>query len=280
MPAALARAALAAAVAASAGCMPPSWGAAALLHPHRRPPPPPPALAHEDVTFAGDGGVELRGWLFRAPPPRKGAIVFLHGVADNRGSGVSVAARYVAKGYDVLAYDSRAHGASGGDACTYGYYEKRDLARALDLLHAERAVVVGVSMGAAVGLQAAVEDPRVAGVFSIATFSDLRTAARERAPVFATDHAIREAFALAEAEAHFRVDDVSPEAAAPRIRAPVVLVHGTDDHETPPAHSERVARALAGPHELVLVPDANHRNVLRGDVWTRMDRFIGAILPP
>jgi dipeptidyl aminopeptidase/acylaminoacyl peptidase len=265
--------------------MPPSWGAAALLHPRRRPPPPPPALAHEDVTFAGDGGVELHGWLFRAPPPRRGAparglIVFLHGVADNRGSGLGVAARYVAKGYDVLAYDSRAHGASGGDACTYGYYEKRDLARALDLMRADRAVVVGVSMGAAVALQAAAEDPRVAGVFSIATFSDLRTAARERAPFFATDRAIREAFALAEAEGHFRVDDVSPETAAPRVRAPVVLVHGADDHETPPDHSERVARALAGPHELVLVPGKNHRNVLAGDVWTRMDRFIGAILPP
>jgi alpha-beta hydrolase superfamily lysophospholipase len=275
-----ARALAALAVATAAGCMPPSWGAAALLHPHRKPLPPPPALAHEDVTFAGDGGVELRGWLFRAPAPRRGAVVFLHGVADNRASGVGVATRYVAKGYDVLAYDSRAHGTSGGDACTYGYFEKRDLARALDLMRADRAVVVGVSMGAAVALQAAAEEPRIAGVFSIATFSDLGTAARERAPFFATDRAIRQAFALAEAEAHFRVDDVSPEAAAPRIRAPVILVHGTDDHETPPAHSERVARALAAPHELVLVPDANHRNVLRGDVWTRMDRFIEAGLPP
>jgi hypothetical protein len=34
----------------------------------------------------------------------------------------------------VFAYDSRAHGESDAAACTYGFYEKQDLSRALDRL--------------------------------------------------------------------------------------------------------------------------------------------------
>jgi pimeloyl-ACP methyl ester carboxylesterase len=54
--------------------------------------------------------------------------------------------------FDVLAYDSRAHGESGGNACTYGYYEKRDLSRAIDLIGLRPVVALGISLGAAVAL--------------------------------------------------------------------------------------------------------------------------------
>src|SRR5512137_1090017 len=94
---------------ALAGCMPPSWGAAALLHPSRTAVTQPPPLPAEPVAIAGDG-VALKGWLFRASGERRGTIVYLHGVTDNRTSAAGVARRYVPRGYDVLAYDSRAHG--------------------------------------------------------------------------------------------------------------------------------------------------------------------------
>ena len=118
---------------ALSGCMPPSWGAAALLHPSRKALTEAAPLPAESVEIAGDG-VKLKGWLFRAAGARRGTIVYLHGAADNRASVVGVAKRYVPRGYDVLAYDSRAHGESTGDACTYGYFEKRDLAKAIETL--------------------------------------------------------------------------------------------------------------------------------------------------
>ena len=37
--------------------------------------------------------------------------------------------RFQRRGVDVVAFDSRAHGESDGEMCTYGYWEKRDLAR-------------------------------------------------------------------------------------------------------------------------------------------------------
>jgi len=263
----------ASALACACSCMPPSWGAAALLHPSRRPVGIAPALAHRDVVF-DDEGVTLRGWLFPTASSARGVtVVYLHGSSDNRTSGVWIAQQLVARGLDVLAYDSRAHGASGGDACTYGFYERRDLRRALDNLGVHRAILVGVSLGGAVALQAAAEDRRIAGVVAVATFSDLESIARDRAPFVASKRQIREALALAEREAHFQVSDVSPIKAAARVRVPVLLVHGASDHETRPVHSQRVFTALAGPRRLLLVKDAGHDDAL-AKAWPEVEAWI------
>jgi len=260
------------------GCMPPSWGANALLHPQRRPMTRVPDQAFEAVEFDG-AGVKLKGWWFHAGGKR-GTIVVLHGVADNRGASVGIAQRFTARGFDVVAYDSRAHGESGGDACTYGFYEKEDLRRVLDRVGARPIVLFGFSMGAAIALQEAAVDPRVAAVVAVSSYSDLRTAASERAPFFASKGNLADAFSLAEAEGKFRVDDVSPVAAAARITAPTLLVHGEKDDETPAAHSQRIFAALHEPKRLILVANARHNHVLDAHVWAEIDAWLATALAP
>jgi len=266
-------------VAAVAGCMPPSWAANALLHPPRRAVTQKPSRAFEAVQFDG-AGVPLKGWWFRAAAPKRGTVVYLHGVADNRGSGIGIAEHFVARGFDVIAYDSRAHGESGGDACTYGYYEKQDLKRVLDGVETRPVILFGISLGGAVALQAAADDARIAAVIAVSTFSDLRTVGSERTPFFASKGNIAEAFRMAEQEAKFRADDVSPMAAAARITAPVFLVHGARDDETPPAHSQRIFAALPeAKRRLVLVAGAAHGNALTADVWRQVDAWLQGEIP-
>jgi uncharacterized protein len=262
-----------------AACLPAPIGAGALLHPGRRPVATIPSLAHRDVAVEG-GGVVLRGWLFPASAPSAGVtVVYLHGVGDNRASGTWIAEKLVRRGFDLLTYDSRAHGASSGDACTYGFHEKRDLSRALDQLGIARAVVVGTSLGAAVALQAAAEDPRIVGVVSVATFSDLAAIARERAPFFATSGQIRRALELAEQQGGFRTAEVSPVGSAASVHVPVLVVHGGADTETSPDHSRRVFDALAGPKRLRVVDGAGHNDAL-GKVWPEVERFIVEVSGP
>ncbi|MGH9314292.1 MAG: alpha/beta hydrolase [Vicinamibacterales bacterium] len=256
-----------------AGCAPSSWAAGALLHPSRRPVDRIPSGPVESFTVEG-AGVSLKGWRFAARGEPRGTLVFLHGVADNRAAGIGIAQRFTARGFDVIAYDSRAHGESTGDACTYGYYEKTDLGRVLDTVGATPIVVLGHSLGAAVALQAAADDKRISSVVAVETFSDLRTVARERAPFVLTRAMIASAFAQAEARGAFKVDDVSPVAAAARIRVPVLLVHGADDRETTADHSRRVFDALVGPRRLILVPKAGHNRSLSGEVWTQIEDWI------
>jgi pimeloyl-ACP methyl ester carboxylesterase len=261
-----------------AGCaLLPGIGAGGLLHPtrtstHRSA----PAGCREETLQGRD--VTLTAWRCLATPPARGTIVYLHGIADNRGSAEGTIARFLPRGFNVIAYDSRAHGASGGDACTYGFFEKDDLRRVLLTAEPGPIVLIGTSLGAAVALQAAADEPRVSAVVAAETFSDLRTVASERAPWFFSKGRIARAFELAEAQAHFQVDAASPEKAASRIRIPVLLIHGAADVETPPAHSERVYRALQGPKRLVIVPDAGHNGSVNADVWKQIEVWIEDVL--
>ena len=204
--------------------------------------------------------------------------MYLHGIADNRSSAAGVATRFTSRGFDFIAYDSRAHGASEGEHCTYGYYEKLDLRRVLDEVGADRVVLIGHSLGAAVALQSAAIEPRVSAVVAASAFSDLRTIATERAPFIFTERSIAGALARAEQDGRFRVDEVSPLRAASAITAPVLLIHGDADRNTVPAHSSRIFEALRGPKKLIVVPGAGHNNVLNGGIWKQIEDWIASAL--
>jgi pimeloyl-ACP methyl ester carboxylesterase len=262
----------------------PGVGAGGLLHPSRRRVAAVTPDGCVDASYTG-AGVTLKGWRCSAPAATRGAtgeprgtIVYLHGIADNRTSASGVVARFLPRGYDVVAYDSRAHGDSEGDACTYGFFEKQDLHRVIDTISATPIVLIGTSLGAGVAVQEAAEDDRVDGIVAAEIFSDLRTIAIERAPWFFTRGAIDRAIALAESRAQFDVDAVSPLAAAGRVTAPTLVIHGADDSETLPAHSERVYAALQGPKRLILVPGAGHNRSLAGGVWEEIERWIAALV--
>lgn len=252
----------------------PAIAAGALLHPWRRVIgrlPPAPCV---DATFEGAGGIAIRGWRCVPSTPPVGTVVFLHGVADNRMSGAGVVKRFVSRGFEAVTYDSRAHGESGGDFCTYGYYEKDDLRRVLTAIDARRVVVIGHSLGGAVALQAAAEDDRIATVIAVESFSDLRTVAGERA-FYLPAWLVAKAFRYAEEKGTFHASLVSPEKAAARIKVPVLVIHGTADDATSPEHSVRIHAALAGPKRLVLVEGAGHtQSLARADIWDTIEKWI------
>jgi len=255
----------------------PAAGSWLLLHGARRMPLPRTPDRCEATHFNG-AGVVLAGWRCATAGPRRGTLIYLHGISDNRKGARGLVDRFNALGLDVIAYDSRAHGESTGDACTYGFYEKQDLRRVIDGVRPGPIVLLGHSLGAAVALQEAATDPRVTTVVAAEPFSDLRTIATERAPFFFTPVFIRLGLALAEWQAQFAVDEVSAVNAASRLTIPVLLIHGDSDLQTRPEHSRRIAAALAGPKRLVLVPGAGHSESLRGEVWPDIERWIDAQL--
>jgi pimeloyl-ACP methyl ester carboxylesterase len=257
----------------------PSLVAGGLLYPLRSTSIPPPPEACEERDFAG-AGVTLRGWYCSGSKNPRGTIVYLHGIADNRGSSVGAIRRLLDRGFDVVAYDSRRHGASGGDACTYGYFEKADLRSVIDSLPSRAVVLFGTSLGASVALQEAAHDDRVTAIVAAEVFADLRTIARERAPFFLPETIIRDAFALAEQRVAFKIDDVSPVKAAASIKVPVLLIHGSADTATRPSHSEQVLAALAGPKRLILVEDAGHNQSLHDpNVWVEVEGWLDQVVP-
>jgi len=89
-------------------------------------------------------------------------IVLAHGLTATRRYVLHGSRMLERAGYRVIAYDARGHGESGapGDRGAYSYPELvADLGAVLDRLEIERAVLGGVSMGAATTLAFALEHP-------------------------------------------------------------------------------------------------------------------------
>jgi uncharacterized protein len=255
----------------------PAIGAALILHPIRKPVSAATPAHCRNVTFPGEG-VMLKGWEGQADGTPRGTLIYLHGVSDNRASATGVLDHFRQRGFDVIAYDSRAHGESGGDVATFGHFEKEDLRLVLETLRPGPVVLVGSSLGAAVALQTAAMDSRISAVVAAESFSDLRTVVTERAPFFFTHQVLEESIKLAEQKGNFLMKDISPELAARRIKVPVLLIHGAEDTDTPPEHSRRILSNLSGPKRLILVPGAGHSEALSGNAWQEIETWMDEVL--
>jgi uncharacterized protein len=71
-------------------------------------------LVHEDFSVTTDDGFALQGWFIRADAPTRGTLVYLHGVADCKIDGLRFAKFFHDRQFNVVLYDSRRHGTSGG----------------------------------------------------------------------------------------------------------------------------------------------------------------------
>ena len=103
----------------------------------------------------GAGSITLEGeWAGDGPP-----VVLLHGLSATRRNVVQGSRALIKRGYRLISYDARGHGASS-PAPRYEYSDLvADLAAVLDHLEIERAALVGSSMGAATAMAFTLEHP-------------------------------------------------------------------------------------------------------------------------
>jgi pimeloyl-ACP methyl ester carboxylesterase len=205
-------------------------------------------LPVEHVRIRADDGVRLAGWF--VPRPGAPAIVLLHGYPAEKADLLPIASA-LAPQFAMLLVDHRYFGDSEGRATTLGYRERGDLRRVVDFLEARGAPAVGVfglSLGGAVALLTAAEDPRIGAVAAYAPFADLRALGRELYGwMWLARYPFVEAMLLW-ARLAFGADIArpTPAEAAARLRIPVLLVHSRRDEQIPFGHAERLRAALAG----------------------------------
>jgi hypothetical protein len=226
-------------------------------------------LPFKDLSVQTRDGVTLVGWFVPANSIAKGTIIYLHGVSDNRISGLPVAKSFHDHGYNVCLYDSRRHGESGGRFCTYGNQEKFDVAEVIGALERSygqglgRIGLFGVSMGAAVALQSAAMDARIVAVVAEGCFTDLQTISldhQRRIIKLPWEFLGNLVMKRAERIAGFECGAVSPLKALEGIRVPVLFIHGTDDFIINPRYSEILYKKANGPKELYYISSAFHNN--------------------
>ena len=221
-----------------------------------------------EVQLAND--IALRGILFRTQAPRRGLLVYHHGIWDAWRPRLPLAARMLPEGFDVLMYDARGHGASGGRYCTYGAEERKDLSAMLDHLaglnvDSSRVAVVGHSMGAATAVYTARHDERLKALVLEACYRDLHTAIRDYARAlvpFVPESVVRTAERRAQRKGGFDLQSLSPLSHMPHLDLPVLIVQGTRDRRIKPHYAQEHYDALPEPRSLLWIEGARH-----GRVW-------------
>lgn len=216
-------------------------------------------------------GPTLHAWFLRPQSGNGNAVILLHGVSDNR-MGMYGYGRWLAsKGYTVLLPDARAHGQSGGLA-SFGIEESDDIHRWVDWFegtnHPHCVYGLGESMGAAQLLQSLTKEPRFCAVVAESPFATFREVAYARfGREFHTGPwlgrtffrpTVDVGFLFVRAFYGFNMETASPERAVETTRVPILLIHGLNDRNIPPYHSDEIQ--AHNPTDIVVwkVPGAVH----------------------
>lgn len=140
--------------------------------------------SYENVNFRSRvDRIPLSGWLFRSPARTGRSIILVHGWGGNREDADfdPLARQFLAEGFDVLMFDMRGSGRSGGSNETLATDEPRDLLGAYDFMRARgyqpsRMAILGNSMGAATVIEAAPELSAVAALICDSSFTSVSAA--------------------------------------------------------------------------------------------------------
>ncbi|MBF6329939.1 alpha/beta hydrolase [Nocardia transvalensis] len=210
--------------------------------------------AYEDLYFTAADGVRINAWLVRAQKP-VGHILFAHGNGGNIGDRSPVLALLAAAGFDVLIFDYRGYGRSGGRPGERGAYLDARAAREELLrqpgIDTERVLYLGKSLGGAVMIELATAFPPV-GMILMSTFTGLRDAARAVYPFLPTPF----------------VPNAFPSLRRIRtLHVPMLIMHGDNDELLPVRMAHQLYNAAPGPKQLKIYPGGAHNDLVLSPDW-------------
>jgi len=221
-----------------------------LYRPEGRPGPPAEAGLPEmaEVTLTTADGLRLGAWYAPAEEGRL-TVVFFHGNSGNRAWAAEKVRPYLDAGHGVLVVDYRGYGGNPGRPSENGL--RTDAVAALGFLRgrglgADDIVYHGESLGSGVATWLASEHPP-RGLIVEAAFTSIPHVARGLYPWLPTRLATRDRF--------------TSRRRMPRVRAPVLIIHGERDALVPVAQARALHELHPGPTEIVTFPDGAHADL-------------------
>jgi fermentation-respiration switch protein FrsA (DUF1100 family) len=203
----------------------------------------------EAVTFTTSDGLRLGAWFVAGSglSPRPTIIVF-SGNAGHRGYRAPLAYTLRQHGFNVLLTDYRGYGGNPGSPTEEGLAADARAARMYVVsrpdVDSTRVVYFGESLGGAVALRLAVEQPPSALIVR-SPFASMTLIGQHHYPVLPVRWLLRDRFAS--------IDRAS------QIRAPVLMIAGTRDSIIPIEHTRRLYDAIAAPKTWLEV-EADHND--------------------
>lgn len=219
----------------------------------------------ENVTFRTTDGVTLNGWFLSAPSTGSGhpkgvdgstrptsapfTVIVFNGNAGNRAYRAPLAEALRRNGISVLLFDYRGFGENSGTPSESGLAldgrAVRDYLRQRPDVDADRLVYLGESLGAAIALELATEDPPAALVLR-SPFTSMTAVGQLHYPFLPVSWLLRDRYPS--------VDRIS------RIRSPLLVIAGRLDSIVPIDQSQRLYDVAPEPKTLLVIPDADHND--------------------
>jgi len=214
------------------------------------------SIDFESITLSTEDSIKLAAWY---TPSQNGAVILVaHGYAGGRSP--KMHAFFARHGYGVISWDARAHGMSGGDLCTWGYYERQDVKAAFEYVLSvggvEHVGAFGESMGAATSIIAAAELPQIQAVVADSAFASIEDMIQVVVP-----HPVFGPFIqfFTERETGLNVNDLRPVDAVQQISPrPIFIIQGKADETVPPDSARRLYDAAGEPRQLWIEPGVGH----------------------
>ncbi len=225
-------------------------------------------LPYENVYFKTDDKVQIKGWFIPCEEYSNKTIILMHGWGMNRSDILKNTYFLRDLGFNLLYFDFRALGESGGKTSSIGYLEIKDASAAVRFLKetrpqfCEKIGLYGLSMGGMVAICEAAHNPEIACVVAEASYYSFRRVVSRWAWV----HHKVPYFPLIPIILHYIRKNlgVNPERYSPKYNIPkiaprpVLIVHGRYDNLVPAAQAKMLFKKAGEPKEIWLVPGAKH----------------------
>lgn len=224
------------------------------------------SMPKEEVWIDSPFGYRIHGYYLPAGHSKR-FMVFCHGVTVNKLNSVKYGNLFLKRGFNVLMYDHRRHGKTGGSTTSYGYYEKYDLQAVVQYVKERFGsdITIGIhgeSMGAATLLQYAgmIED---GADFYIADcpFSDFYEQLSYRLKVefkLPDWPMLPLANTILKLRDGYTARDVSPIQCVKHIKSPILFIHSKDDNYILAKMTEELYEKKRGPKQLFIAERGAH----------------------
>lgn len=218
----------------------------------------------QPVTLQGQDSISLTGILIARPRPRR-VFILCHGYQSSKERWVEFIEQMPRDTF--LLIDFHAHGESGGNRISLGWFESLDVATAVDWLRDQPEfahvpiIGMGVSMGAAALLFAAADHVALNAIICISPYACLDDTMRRiykkktGFPNFPFFYIERTLFRLVTG-VHLR--EITPLEIVDSISIPTFFIHAADDPVTASQDSRQLFAATHAPKELWIIPGNEH----------------------
>ncbi len=227
-------------------------------------------LVHKDIEFKTSDNINIKGWFFPSDSVNSTkAIILCHGWTANRYETLPRVKFLLKAGYNVLTYDARACGESGGDLISLGYYEANDLLAAIDYLKSKgikKIAADGISQGGATIVFASEKSKDLQCIIIESCFDELRNAVNNRfSSMLHIPGAIGSALMIpiAKDKLGVSVDEIAPIKVIGKIDISVFVMSGEADTRTTKEETKKLFNAVNDTKQLWLVPNAIHEDLYR-----------------